>query len=234
MRLQKYLALCGVASRRKAEVLIDERRVKVDGVIIDKQGIQIDDSNVVEVNGIRIYPEQRKIYIMLNKPAGYVVTSKDQFKRPTVLDLIKGIPERLYPVGRLDYETEGLLLLTNDGELANHLTHPKHNVQKTYEAYVHGKFDSNIEKIFESGVEIDGRQTRPAKIELINAEIGKMLCKVVISEGRNRQVRRLFEEANIEVISLRRVSIGKLELGSMKLGNWRELNLDEVNYLKGL
>ena len=234
MRLQKYLSLCGIASRRKAEELISAGRVKVDGEIVEKQGVTVDPNNRVEVDGKLVSLEKRKLYIMLNKPSGYVSTSKDQFDRPTVLDLIKGITERVYPVGRLDYETEGLIILTNDGELANKLTHPSHNVEKEYLVEIKGPFSQDIIEIFSKGIMIDGHRTKPAIVQHVNTENRKTTCRVTISEGRNRQIRRTFEEVERTICSLKRVSVGELEIGDMKVGKWRELNSKEVKYLKSL
>ncbi|MEI6603608.1 MAG: pseudouridine synthase, partial [Clostridia bacterium] len=180
MRLQKYLALCGIASRRKAEELIAGGHVKVDGVIVDTQGMSVDPNNRVEVDGKLVKFEQQKVYIMLNKPAGYVSTVKDQFDRPTVLDLVKGVAERVYPVGRLDYETEGLLLLTNDGELANHLSHPSHNIEKEYIVVVKGPYSQDIGEIFAKGITIDGKQTKPAKIEHVLTENRKTTIRIFL------------------------------------------------------
>jgi len=234
MRLQKYMAMCGVASRRKAEELIDAGRVKVDGVVVDKQGVTVDPNNRVEVDGKLVKLETQKKYIMLNKPEGYVSTAKDQFDRPTVLDLVKGVSERVYPVGRLDYETEGLLILTNDGELANRLSHPSHHVDKEYLVVVKGPFSQDIGEIFTKGIVINGKQTKPAKIEHVLTENRKTTIRVILSEGRNRQIRRTFEAVNREICSLKRVAVGEIKLGEMNVGKWRELNSKEVKYLKSL
>ena len=234
MRLQKYLAMCGVASRRKAEELISGGHVKVDGFVVNVQGVSVDPNNRVEVDGKLVKMEEKMTYIMLNKPAGYVSTAKDQFDRPTVLDLVKGVKERVYPVGRLDYETEGLLLLTNDGELANRLSHPSHNVDKEYLVVVKGPFSQDIGEIFTKGIMIDGKKTKPAKIEHVETLNHKTTIRVTLSEGRNRQIRRTLEDVNRTIVSLKRVSVGDLKLGEMKVGKWRELNSKEIQYLKSL
>jgi len=231
MRLQKYIALCGVASRRKAEELIDAGRVKVDGTVVTTQGVVINPSNKVEVDNRVISPEKRKLYVMLNKPAGYVSTVKDQFGRPTVLDLLKGIEERLYPIGRLDYETEGLLLLTNDGDLANKLSHPSHNIQKEYLVEIKGPMSQDIYEIFSKGISISGKMTKPAKVEHVGTVNHVTTCRVLLSEGRNRQIRRTFEKVDRTIVSLKRVAVGELVIGEMKVGKWRELNSKEVKYL---
>jgi len=232
--LQKYLAMCGVASRRKAEELISGGHVKVDGFVVNVQGVSVDPNNRVEVDGKLVKMEEKMTYIMLNKPAGYVSTAKDQFDRPTVLDLVKGVKERVYPVGRLDYETEGLLLLTNDGELANRLSHPSHNVDKEYLVVVKGPFSQDIGEIFTKGIMIDGKKTKPAKIEHVETLNHKTTIRVTLSEGRNRQIRRTLEDVNRTIVSLKRVSVGDLKLGEMKVGKWRELNSKEIQYLKSL
>ena len=232
--MQKYLAMCGVASRRKAEELISGGHVKVDGFVVNVQGVSVDPNNRVEVDGKLVKMEEKMTYIMLNKPAGYVSTAKDQFDRPTVLDLVKGVKERVYPVGRLDYETEGLLLLTNDGELANRLSHPSHNVDKEYLVVVKGPFSQDIGEIFTKGIMIDGKKTKPAKIEHVETLNHKTTIRVTLSEGRNRQIRRTLEDVNRTIVSLKRVSVGDLKLGEMKVGKWRELNSKEIQYLKSL
>lgn len=234
MRLQKYLAMCGVASRRKAEILIDEGRVKVDGLVVERQGVRVNEDSVVELDGKIVKAQNRRIYIMLNKPVGYVTTSKDQFNRPIVLDLLKGLEERVFPVGRLDYDTEGLLLLTNDGDLTNFLTHPRNNVVKTYQVWANGVYDDGIKDVFKKGIIIDGRRTRPCKISLLRQKKHSFLCEVKMSEGRNRQVRRLMEAASRKVISLRRVSIGQIQLGDLEVGAWRMLTRMELKCLKDL
>jgi len=234
MRLQKYLSLCGVASRRKAEELITAGRIKVDGLVVNTQGVSVDANNRVEVDGKLVRLEKKKIYIMLNKPSGFVSTSKDQFDRPKVLDLIKGVSERVYPVGRLDYETEGLLLLTNDGDLANKLMHPSHNVEKVYVVEIKGPYSVDIEQTFSEGIVIDGVKTKPARVERVKTVDRRTTLRIIISEGRNRQIRRTFEKVNREICSLTRVAVGTLELGEMKVGKWRELNSKEIDYLKSI
>ena len=171
-RLQKYMADCGVASRRHAEELITKGFVKVNGNVVTELGTKIDEKkDVVEYKGKVIKPENKKVYIMLNKPEGYVTTARDQFNRPTVLDLVKDVKERLVPVGRLDYDTSGLLILTNDGDAVYKLTHPKNEINKVYEAKLFGVPDSNTINLFRNGIMIDGKKTRPAKIELLRVGV---------------------------------------------------------------
>lgn len=231
-RLQKHMAHCGVASRRKCEELIAEGRVRVNGITVTEAGIKIDPYNDrVEVDGETISPSEKRVYVMLNKPEGYVSTARDQFGRPTVLDLVKEIKERVYPVGRLDYDSGGLLLLTNDGELTYGLTHPRHGVAKTYIATVAGRPTSREIDRIKRGVALDGRITSPADIELVKRTNKDSVYRVIIREGRNRQVRRMFEKIGYTVISLKRIAIGSLELGPLPSGKWRFLKESEVRGL---
>ena len=231
-RLQKYMASCGVASRRKCEEIIAEGRVKVNGVTVREAGLKIQPGkDRVTVDGKEIIPANKPVYIMLNKPVGYVSTVRDQFMRPTVLDLVKGVKGRIYPVGRLDYDSEGLILLTNDGNFAYGLTHPRHKVDKTYMVVVQGRPDRiEIDRI-RSGVEIDGRMTSPADIRVESVQGNKTTFRVVIHDGRNRQVRRMFEAIGYTVVSLKRTGIGKLQLGTLAPGKWRLLEDREVKDL---
>ena len=234
VRLQKYIADCGVASRRKAEELIQQRRVKVNGTLVTEMGIKVSDADLVEVDGKVIKPENKKVYIMLNKPSGYVTTVKDQFGRPTVIDLLKGVRERVFPVGRLDYETTGLLILTNDGDFAYKMTHPKHKIEKTYLATIAGiPTDEEISR-FERGLKIEDYITAPAKLKIITKKERTCVVEVTIHEGRNRQVRKMCEAIGHPVLSLKRISLGKLTLGNLAEGDWRELTRDEVKSLLSL
>ena len=235
MRLQKFMAHAGVASRRKCEQMILDGQVKVNGVVCTELGVKVSKQDVVEVDGSVIHLEQQFRYIMLNKPTGYVTTNDDQFDRSKVIDLIEGIDERIYPIGRLDYNTSGLLLLTNDGELANKLMHPKANVMKTYVAVIDKPYSKEIADVFHSGIVIDGRKTMPAKIKKLgNAANGGSVCEVRISEGRNRQIRRLFEACGCRVIKLERVAIGHIQLDELEEGQYRDLTEQEIGYLKSL
>lgn len=230
-RLQKYIAECGVASRRKAEELIFQGRVKVNGSVVREMGIKVCEGDLVEVNGEIIKPENSKVYILLNKPSGYVTTAKDQFRRPTVLDLLKGVQERVYPVGRLDYETMGLLILTNDGDFTHKMTHPKHEIEKTYLATIAGIPTKEEIIRFERGLEIEDYTTAPAKLKIINTKQNACEVEVTIHEGKNRQVRKMCEAIGHPVLSLKRVSLGKLSLGNLAEGEWRELTKEEVKML---
>ncbi len=235
MRLQKYMAKCGVASRRKSEEIILEGRVKVNGVIVKKLGTIIDpNKDVVEVDNKVINVEENKIYIMLNKPEGYVTTVRDKYSEKIVLDLIDGINERIYPVGRLDAETTGLLLMTNDGDLAYKITHPSYQIPKKYIALVEGIPNNKKLHKFRRGLKIDGRITAEAYIKILKKHKNTSLLEISIHEGRNRQVRKMCQYIGHPVIKLKRVAIGELELGKLEVGKWRYLTSKEIKYLKTL
>ncbi|QXM06061.1 pseudouridine synthase [Crassaminicella indica] len=233
MRLQKYIAHSGVASRRKAEELIKLGRVKVNNKVIKDMGVIVDPhKDIVSVDQKIIHLEKNKIYIMLNKPEGYVTTLSDEFNRPTVVDLIKNIQERIYPVGRLDYATSGLLIMTNDGDLSYRLTHPKHKIKKTYIAKIKGILNKKELACFQTGIDIGGYITAPAFIEVLKKERATSLVKVMIHEGKNRQIRRMFEKINHPVLQLKRIAIGKINLENLQKGKWRYLTETEIKYLK--
>lgn len=235
MRLQKYMALSGVASRRKSEEMIVEGRVKVNNKIITELGTIIDPKkDKVLVDGKKIKLESNKVYIMLNKPVGYVSTLKDEKGRKIVTDLIEGVRERIYPVGRLDADTTGLLLLTNDGDLANKLTHPSKKIQKRYIAIVEGVPNKAELDKMRKGIYIDGKKTAPAKVKIAKKYEDESILDIEIHEGRNRQVKKMCESINHPIKKLKRVSIGELELGGLLIGNWRFLNEEEMTYLKSL
>lgn len=235
IRLQKYMAGAGVASRRASEKLIEEGRVKVNGVVVTEQGVTVDpEKDQVEVDGKRIQTVSENIYILLNKPTGYVTTAKDQFGRPTVIDLLDGLETRVYPIGRLDYQTSGLLLLTNDGDLTLKLTHPKHEIYKTYVATVEGEIKTDAIDRLKKGVDIGDFVTSPARAELIKATPVESLVKISIREGKYRQVRRMFDAIGFPVKELQRTDIGKLNLSGLREGTWRYLTDEEVQYLKAL
>lgn len=229
------MAKCGVASRRKSEEIILEGRVKVNGVIVKKLGTIIDPSkDVVEVDNKVINVEENKIYIMLNKPEGYVTTVRDKYSEKIVLDLIDGINERIYPVGRLDAETTGLLLMTNDGDLAYKITHPSYQIPKKYIALVEGIPNNKKLHKFRRGLKIDGRITAEAYIKILKKYKDTSLLEISIHEGRNRQVRKMCQYIGHPVIKLKRVAIGELELGKLEVGKWRYLTSKEIKYLKTL
>lgn len=232
-RLHKFMARAGVASRRQCEELIARGRVKVNGKIVTVPGLKIDPvKDRVEVDGCVLSKPEKKVYLLLNKPAGYVTTVKDPRGRAKVTDLLSGVKQRVYPVGRLDYDTEGLLLLTNDGDLAYALTHPRHEVPKTYLARVQGVPAPEKLKELAGGVLLEDGPTAPARVRLVGDKGGNGLLEITIHEGRNRQVRRMCERIGHPVLALRRVRIGPLELGGMKPGQYRHLTFREVARLR--
>ncbi|EOD01088.1 pseudouridine synthase [Caldisalinibacter kiritimatiensis] len=235
MRLQKYMAKCGIASRRKSEHLIQKGLIKVNGNVITELGYKIDPANdIVEYKNKIIKMEEKKVYILLNKPVGYITTVKDQFNRPTVLDLIKEVKERVYPVGRLDFDTSGLLIITNDGELTYKLTHPSHEIVKTYIAKVKGIPNESKLNNFRNGLYIDGYITSKADINVIRELKNSSVLKIKIHEGKNRQVRKMCAKIGHPVISLKRIAIGKLRLNDLPKGQWRFLTQKEIEYLKSI
>ena len=237
MRINKYIASCGVASRRKAEELIINKKVKVNGKIVEELSYQVDENkDIVEVDGTVINQNEELVYILLNKPEGYITTVKDQFNRPSVLDLLSEIPVRVYPVGRLDYETSGLLLLTNDGDLTYKLTHPKHEVEKTYVAKVKGKLTEEEINNFKSGLYIEDYKTAPAKLKVINYDHAKNIStlEIKIHEGKNRQVRKMCKAINHPVLRLKRVALGKIKINNCNIGEYRYLTSDEIEYLRNV
>ena len=231
MRLQKYMALCGVASRRRAEEMIAAGQVQVNGVTITEMGTQVEEDDEVRVDGQIIHPEAEKRYVIYHKPAGEVTTVNDPEGRACVLDHFRDYPVRLYPVGRLDYDSEGLLLLTNDGALTERMLHPSHQVDKTYLARVTGSVSLDTVRLLRQGVMLDDHKTAPAKVRIVKTETFATVVLVTIHEGRNRQVRRMFEEAGHKVLQLRRVRFGPLELGDLPRGQWRELTPEEERKL---
>jgi len=234
MRLHKYMAHCGVASRRSCEGIIAEGRVRVNGNIVTGMGVTVTPgADTVEVDGKTIKPEGEKVYIALNKPQGYITTVSDPYDRPSVMDLIRELQDiRLYPVGRLDYDSQGLLLMTNDGDFAHRLTHPRFHVEKEYRAYVRGiPNEAELDRLRNGGVKLDGRATAPAKVWVENTKGGDGLCRIVIREGRNRQVRRMFDAVGHPVIELTRLRVGPVWLTGLEPGQWRHLGTEEIHAL---
>ena len=234
MRLQKYLAECGVASRRKCEQYILDGKVKVNGNIVTELGTKVNKNDIVEFQKKKVKIQDEKIYILLNKPIGYVTTVKDQFKRDTVLDLVK-INKRIVPVGRLDMYTSGALILTNDGDFVNVLTHPKHEIKKTYNVTVAGKVIAEEVELLKKGVEIDNENiTKPAKVKILKIDEEKNISRIQITihEGKNRQVRKMCEAIGKKVIALHRSKIGNIDVKNLKLGTWRYLTQKEISDLK--
>jgi len=231
-RLQKILAKAGIASRRKAEELIKEGRVRVDGKVVTEMGIQVDtDTQDIECNGIPVSSREKKIYILLHKPAGFLSTVHDPQGRPIVTDLLHNVKERIYPVGRLDQDTEGALLLTNDGELAQKILHPSHEVNKTYVAKVKGKPDKKKLDALAKGIILEGRKTWPADIKVLRAEAQVTTIKIIIHEGRKRQVRKMFEAVGHPVLQLKRTAYGQLELGNLEPGKSRILGPGDIKMI---
>lgn len=231
IRLQKYMADNGIASRRKSEELIAAGKVRVNGKpaqIGDKVDPRTDK---VTVAGKKVTKVKKNVYIMLNKPRGFITTMHDEMDRKCVAELISDVPERVYPVGRLDRESEGLLLLTNDGEFANALTHPSKHVPKTYRVTVRPDVTKEQLAAFENGIEIEGRMTLPAEVHILDKQEGRVVLEVVIFEGRNRQIRKMCEALGLEVARLKRTKIGSLKLGMLKQGDYRYLTDDEIHGL---
>lgn len=231
VRLQKYMAENGIASRRKSEELIAAGKVRVNGKIA-AIGDKVDPKHdKVTVSGKRVVKVKKNVYIMLHKPRGFITTMHDEMGRKCVAELIQDVPERVYPVGRLDRESEGLLLLTNDGEFANALTHPSRHVPKTYRVTVRPDVTKEQLAAFETGIEIDGRPTLPAEVRVLDKQEGRVVLEVVIYEGRNRQIRKMCEALGLEVARLKRTKIGSLKLGMLKQGEYRYLSEDEIHGL---
>ena len=235
MRLQKYLALSGVASRRASEKLISEGHVAVNGHVITEMGVQVDETaDQITVDGKLIHLEEEKHYLAYYKPVGEVTTVSDPEGRATVMDKFRDYPVRLYPVGRLDFDSEGLLLLTNDGDMMNSLLHPSHEVDKTYLAKVSNRVEEESIRRLRAGVQLDGRLTSPAHVRVVRYEAFDTVLLVTIHEGRYRQVRRMFEAVGHQVVQLKRVGFGPIQLGDLPRGTWRQLTPNEICKLKEL
>lgn len=233
-RLQKVMAHAGVASRRKSEEIIAEGRVKVNGEIITEMGFKVEpEQDQIIVDG-EIITEEKKVYLLLNKPEGYITTVSDPKGRPTVMDLIPDLKQRLYPAGRLDYDSSGLLILTNDGDLTYKLTHPKKEVNKKYRVLAAGEIIESDFKKFENGMIIDGKKTSAAEVSNINYQNDKTQFEIVIHEGRNRQVRRMIKIAGYQVLSLKRIAFSFLDLNGVETGSFRYLTEKEVEKLKNM
>ena len=234
-RLQKIFSQAGIASRRAAETLIADGRVSVNGTTVREMGTKADPATAdIRVDGRRVRSAEPLRYVLLNKPAGYVTTRADPQRRPTVLDLLRGVREYVYPVGRLDYDTEGLLLFTNDGDLAARLTHPRHGIERTYDARVAGVPDAEALDRLRRGIPLDGRRTLPAEVALLRrgrSDRDSVLV-VTIREGRNRQVRRMCEAVGHPVKALARTRIGSIRDKRLKLGMWRDLTPEEIKALQ--
>lgn len=233
IRIQKMIADSGVCSRRKAEQMISQGRVKINGHPV-KLGDKCGYKDLITIDGERIMIPKKKnfIYIMMNKPRGYVTTVSDELDRRCVMDLLEDVEERVYPVGRLDRNSEGLLLFTNDGEFANSIMHPSRHISKTYRVTVRPDINDDQLVALSEGVVIDGKKTLPASVVVKDKETGRVVILITIKEGRNRQIRKMCEAVGLEVARLRRISIGPLKLGMLKPGSYRELTADELRALR--
>jgi pseudouridine synthase len=233
VRLNKFLAQAGVASRREADRMITEGRVSVNNTVIEELGVQIDPTkDSVRVDGRNIKKEKEELYLLLNKPAGYLVTLKDPFKRPTVLELLPTLKKRLFPVGRLDVNSEGLLILTNHGELANRLMHPRYQIKKVYEVRTKGIPPRKSLQRLERGLYLDGKKTAPAKVTNLGSDPKNARIRIELTEGRKREVRRMFEAIGHSLFSLKRINYAGIAIGKLKKGQWRYLTPAEVMDLK--
>jgi len=231
MRINKYIAQAGIASRRKADELIAAGNVKVNGAVLKEPGYDVEEGDVVEVNGRRIESQEKKVYILLNKPLGYVTTVSDDKERLTVMDLVKDVDARIFPVGRLDYNTSGMLIMTNDGDFAYKLTHPKHELTKTYRARVAGILSTEKVWKLRNGVDIGGFVTSKARVDVVKGLPKSTIVDITIHEGKNRQVRKMFKAVGNNVQELERIAIGDIRLGRLAEGHYRKLTREEVEYL---
>ncbi len=233
-RLQKYMADCGLMSRRAAEEEIRKGLVTVNGVPAELgKKVTPGVDQVLYKNRKVVMPRGEHVYIMLNKPAGYVTTANDEKGRPCVTDLVKAVGRRVYPIGRLDMASEGLLLLTDDGALTEKLTHPRHSIPKIYNVKVEGEITEEQYKALLSPMEIDGYPIRPVYTEVLKRKDGKTLLQMTLYEGRNRQIRKMCEQVGLQIRFLKRIAIGNLTLGRLRVGEWRYLTKEQVSYLKG-
>lgn len=229
MRINKFLASCGLGSRRNVEQLILQKKISVNGKIITDLSTDIADSDEVKYNNSIIKIDAKKVYIMLNKPKCYITSLKDEKDRRIVTDLLRGCKEKVFPVGRLDYNTEGLLLLTNDGDWANNIIHPSKHIAKTYEVKIKFPLTNKQMSQIRKGILIDDRLTLPAKIVYIENVDNYYIYHITIYEGRNREIRKMFESLNLKIYNLKRLSIGQLELDNLEMGKFRYLSQDEIN-----
>lgn len=235
VRLQKFLANSGICSRRAAEKLIIDGKISVNGIVVTELGTKVQpEKDIIEYNGKKVNVQEKRVYILLNKPIGYVTTVKEQFGRPTVMDLIKDVGVNVVPVGRLDMYTSGAIILTNDGDFVYTVTHPKNEIEKTYNATVNGIFTNEDAKKIENGVKIEDYVSGKAKVKILKIDEVKNISRVQITihEGKNREVRKMCETIGKPVISLHRTRIGNVNVKDLKLGTWRFLKEAEINELK--
>jgi 23S rRNA pseudouridine2605 synthase len=234
MRLNKYIAQHGIASRRKADQLIQEGKVLVNGKILSELGYDVKEGDRVQIGGILLEGPEERVYYALHKPLGYITAAQDPQGRPVVTDLLTDVTQRVFPVGRLDYDTSGLLIMTNDGQMSFRMSHPKHQVPKTYEAWVTGHPSKERIHKLKSGVDIGGYITKPAQVELLKESEKGTLLQITIHEGKNRQVRKMLKAVGHPVVELKRTSVGEIRLGRLMAGHYRKLNKEEMAYLQSL
>ncbi|MBR2559131.1 MAG: rRNA pseudouridine synthase [Firmicutes bacterium] len=233
MRINKYIAASGIASRRKADELIKNGNVRVNGTALTEPGYEVADGDVVEVNGTPVLPPENKVYILLNKPVGYVTTVKDEGGRPTVMDLVTEVEGRVFPVGRLDVNTSGMLIMTNDGDFAYRVAHPKHKLGKTYRVRVAGIVTRGKLDRLRKGVDIGGFVTSPAEVEIVKELPKETVLEITIHEGKNRQVRKMCKAIDCPVRELERIAIGPVKIGRLATGGYRKLTRQEIDALMG-
>lgn len=233
MRINKFISSCGVASRRKADELIEKGKVKVNGEVLKNPGYDVLKKDTIEVDGQVLTQSEKLVYFMLNKPKGVICSNSDEKGRKTVVDLIN-CEERIYSVGRLDYDSEGLLLLTNDGDLSFKLTHPRNEIEKTYIVKIDGQIVESELAVLRNGPKIDGIKYSKCKVKVLNKEKNSTKLEIIIHEGKNREIRRMLEFIGKKVLMLKRVKIADLKLGSLNRGEYRELKPFEIEYLKNL
>lgn len=233
IKIQKYFTDCSVMSRRAAEEAIRQGRVTINGAVAEEGQRMIPGTDKIELDGKEIRPSvQEKTYVLLNKPRGFVTTLSDEKGRRTVADLVADLPTRVYPVGRLDMDSDGLLLLTDDGALANKLTHPKHRIPKIYRVTIAGRVDRTTVDALSAPMIIDGYKIQPVKTRLIQGSLTSSVLEMTLYEGRNRQIRKMCQQQQLKITRLCRVAIGDIRLGSIELGKWRYLTPEEIKYLK--
>lgn len=233
MRINRYIAAAGICSRRKADELIQNGNVKVNGAVLTSPGYDVKDGDTVSVNGRVIEVENKKVYILLNKPVGYVTTVNDELGRPTVMELVNDVDVRLFPVGRLDYNTSGIIVMTNDGEFAYKLTHPKHELPKTYRAHVAGYLSKQKCHRLINGVDIGGYKVKADSVDIVKDLPKSTIVDITIHEGKNRQVRKMFAAVENQVQELQRIAIGDIKIGRLSLGHYRKLSREEIIKLQG-
>lgn len=232
MRINKYIAQAGIASRRKADELILNGNVKVNGAVMREPGYDVEDTDKVEVNGRSIDNNSKKVYLLVNKPLNVITAVSDDKDRETVMEIVKDVDARVFPVGRLDYNTTGALIMTNDGDLSYRITHPKYEMEKTYRALVKGVLSPEKASRLRKGVDIGGFVTSRAKVKIIKGSSHSTVVEISIHEGKNRQVRKMFAAVGNPVQTLERIAIGEIRLGRLKQGHYRKLTKEEIEYLK--